>query len=193
MFSAALAARGSMVKTFPDLPRLRISHTKGEPSERSYAQKTQKDGDALKKPQAIQVPCMFLCQCIINKSPDPIDSSKVITGEYPDGSGTADWFCASIYRSRYKRTYTRAELVQAMRDDKHVLDEFLRLRQVKIQKAKEQVSKGRPHPGQGGASKRPSTRFEEDKVYKEALLPPAPDLLPEKEYFETVSKTVQKK
>ena len=55
------------------------------------------------------------------------------------------------------------------------------------------VRRARAHPGQGGASKMPSSRFEEDKVYKEALLPPAPDLLPEKEYFENVSKTVQKK
>ena len=137
-------------------------------------------------------PCMFLCcGAIKGKTASPLDPSQTIEWEYTDGRGAADLWCANTFRSKYRHKFDRSALVQDMRNSKDTMDLFMKCRQQIIERAKRKHANGnfRRHSETPKAKK----KLTRSRQYEEALLPPAPDVLPWAEYQQTVSPSVQKK
>lgn len=135
--------------------------------------------------------CRFrACGCIKGKTPSPIDPTSTIEWEYPDGRGSADLFCANTFRYRYRHLYDRDELIERIKDSKDAMDKFMQDRKQVIERAKRKVANGTFRVRDNA---RPTKKLERKRHYEQALLPPAPDVLPWAEYQATVSPTVQKK
>ena len=137
--------------------------------------------------------CMFMCGCTLGRTKSPLESGQLIEAEYPGGLGTADLFCANTYRAKYRHKYTREELVAEMKANKEIMDKFLQHRAAAIARAKRKLEKGTFKSCSNAHSSTSAARsLSRNNQYEEALLPPAPDVLPWDEYTETVSSTLQK-
>ena len=134
--------------------------------------------------------CIFLCSSRCGSTKSPLDTDRFIEWEYPDGSGSACFFCAAAFRNKFKKDGTREECVSKMRMDKDYMDAFNMERKKKIEKTRVKYNKGTFTHGRARAG--PAKTLARSRVYKEALLPPPPDALPWLEYKETVSPKLQK-
>ncbi len=134
--------------------------------------------------------CIFLCSSRCGCTKSPMDSEKFIEWEYPDGSGTACFFCAAAFRNKFKKDGTREECVSKMRMDKDYMDTFNMERKKRIEKTKVKYNKGTFTHGRARTG--PAKTLERSRIYQETLLPPAPDALPWQEYKETVNSKLQK-
>lgn len=86
--------------------------------------------------------CEFLCGAVFSETMDPVDPSKPIEWEYPDGTGSADLYCSNYFRSKHKGNISREECIANMKDDKEYMDVFMSGRTAGIERAKRKFAKG---------------------------------------------------
>ncbi|CAK0877761.1 unnamed protein product, partial [Prorocentrum cordatum] len=101
--------------------------------------------------------CIFLCGSQYGITRSSVDPSRFIEWEYPDGSGTADMFCANTYRYDFKAKGTREEVVNWMNESKDNRDQFHGKRKMKLTKAQAKFAKGTwnsERKGRGSSTKK---------------------------------------
>ncbi len=133
--------------------------------------------------------CYFLCG---TKSTDksPVRPQMTVEWESSTGRGNSDLYCYTVWRHKYKHIRDRSAQRDHMLNNMDAMAEFMNLRRVVI--SRRLSGQCGFSYGDKGFATRAKKSLVSKRTYKEALLPPAPDVLPWEDYKAMVSPNIQK-